>query len=46
MGKDFSRRSASKGADGKGRGKKRERVRKDLDCTLSQHSANAKDSSR
>ncbi|KAG5580944.1 hypothetical protein H5410_051571 [Solanum commersonii] len=46
MGKDFSRRSASKGVDEKGRGKKRKRVRHDLDCSLSQHSANAKDSSR
>ncbi|KAG5580938.1 hypothetical protein H5410_051565 [Solanum commersonii] len=46
MGKDFSISSASEGTDGKGSGKKRERVGEDLDCTLSQNSADAEDSSR
>ncbi|KAH0707227.1 hypothetical protein KY290_011784 [Solanum tuberosum] len=46
MGIDFSRSSASEGTDGKGSGKKRERVGQDLDCTLSQHGTDAEDSSR
>jgi len=46
MGKDFSKSRTSKGTDGKGRGKKRERVGQDIDLTLSQHSADAEDSSR
>ncbi|WMV50705.1 hypothetical protein MTR67_044090 [Solanum verrucosum] len=46
MGKDFSRSSTTEGTDGKGRGKKRKRVRQDLDCTLSQHNVDAEDSSR
>ncbi|KAG5580956.1 hypothetical protein H5410_051583 [Solanum commersonii] len=43
MGKDFNKRRVSERTDGKGRGKKRKRVGQDLDCTVSQHSANAKD---
>ncbi|KAG5580950.1 hypothetical protein H5410_051577 [Solanum commersonii] len=46
MGRDFNRSSATEGTDGKGRGKKRKRVRQNLDCTLSQHSVDAEDSSR
>ncbi|WMV50710.1 hypothetical protein MTR67_044095 [Solanum verrucosum] len=38
--------STTEGTDGKGRGKKRKRVRQDLDCTLSQHNVDAEDSSR
>uniref|UniRef100_M1E082 Gibberellin n b20-oxidase n=1 Tax=Solanum tuberosum TaxID=4113 RepID=M1E082_SOLTU len=46
IGKDFCRSSVGEGTDGKGRGKKRERVGQDIDLTLSQHSADAEDSSR
>ncbi|KAH0718987.1 hypothetical protein KY285_015018 [Solanum tuberosum] len=35
IGKDFNRSRAREGTDGKGGGKKRERVRQDLDCTVS-----------
>ncbi|MCD7466913.1 hypothetical protein HAX54_004005 [Datura stramonium] len=45
-GKDSSRSRASGGTDGKGRGKKGERVGQDIDSTLSQRSANAEDSSK
>lgn len=45
IGKDISRSGASKGTDGKGRGKKRERVGQDLDWSVSQHSEDAQDSS-
>ncbi|XP_009794355.1 cysteine-tryptophan domain-containing zinc finger protein 7 [Nicotiana sylvestris] len=44
-GKDSSRSRASGGTDGKG-SKKEERVGQDLDSTLSQHSADAADSSK
>ncbi|WMV50690.1 hypothetical protein MTR67_044075 [Solanum verrucosum] len=44
MGNDFSRSRTSEGTDGKGRGKKREGAEQDLDCTVSQHSADAEDS--
>lgn len=37
MGKDFSRSRKSEWTNGKGRGKKIERVRQDIDYTVSQH---------
>jgi len=44
MGNDFRRSRTSEGTDGKGRGKKRQRVGQDIDCTVSQHNAEAEDS--
>lgn len=46
VGKDSSRSRGSGGTDGKGRGKKGERVGQDLDSTVSQRSADAEDSSK
>ncbi|KAG5580934.1 hypothetical protein H5410_051561, partial [Solanum commersonii] len=43
IGNDFSKSRAREGTNGKGRGKKRERAEQDLDCTVSQHSADAED---